>query len=128
MLDEDCLCDWLCDAGVAVRCKRAMTEADDGFRVDADEFLIGSVLADYVYAHNQRGIVVSLQSLIETFLRYWTLRPVLASLHPWLNVDARSRCAAPFWRSVSGYMDVPTQHHEDTEAARQARNSAEGRP
>ena len=52
MLDEDWLCDWLSDAGVAVRCMRAMTEAYDGFRVDADKFLIGSVLADYVYAQN----------------------------------------------------------------------------
>jgi hypothetical protein len=63
----------------------ALAFLDDMFRVDADKFLVESLLAEWALTTGRRGIVISLAALVEKYLRLWSLRPTSPRVQIWLD-------------------------------------------
>jgi hypothetical protein len=64
---------------------RALAILDDDLRVKADKFLVGSLLSEWVLNTTRRGIVIPLHSLVEKYLRLWSLRPTSPQVSVWLD-------------------------------------------
>jgi hypothetical protein len=64
---------------------RALACLEDKFRVDADKFLVGSLLAEWALNTGRKGIVISLSALVEKYLRLWSLRPTGHQVQTWLD-------------------------------------------
>jgi len=63
---------WWNEPAVAWAGCRALACLDDKFRVDADKFLVGSLLAEWALNTSRKGIVISLSALVEKYLRLWS--------------------------------------------------------
>jgi hypothetical protein len=79
---------WWNEPAVAWAGCRALACLDDKFRVDADKFLVGSLLAEWALNTSRKGIVISLSALVEKYLRLWSLRPTGHQMQIWLDTLA----------------------------------------
>ena len=69
------LLSWLGESAIALAVDRACDDFNDGFRIRADDFLMRSLVAEFVSAQNIKGIAVPTAVVIETYLRLWLHRP-----------------------------------------------------
>lgn len=76
---------WWHEPSVAWAGCRALAILDDKFRVDADKFLVGSLLAEWALNTGRKGIVICLSVLVEKYLRLWSLRPTSPRVQIWLD-------------------------------------------
>ncbi len=54
---------------------QALGDIENRSRIRADEFLVRSLVAEFISEQNKRGLTVPTDTAIEMFLRYWTHRP-----------------------------------------------------
>jgi hypothetical protein len=54
----------------------ALSDMDNSSRVDADCFLVRSLVAQYIQHQNQKGLSVASREAIDLYLKCWTYRPV----------------------------------------------------
>jgi hypothetical protein len=76
---------WWHEPTVAWAGCRALALLDDMYRVDADKFLVESLLAEWALTTGRTGIVISLSALVEKYLRLWSLRPTSPRVQIWLD-------------------------------------------
>jgi hypothetical protein len=76
---------WWHEPAVAWAGCRALVLLDDKFRIDADKFLMGSLLAEWALDTGRKGIVLSLSALVEKYLSLWSLRPTSPQVDIWLD-------------------------------------------
>ena len=53
----------------------ALGNVDDVFRIRADEFLVRSLVAEFISEQNSKGLTVPTDTAIEMYLRFWAHRP-----------------------------------------------------
>jgi hypothetical protein len=53
----------------------ALGNEDDMFRIRADEFLVRSLVAEFISEQNRKGLTVPTDTAIEMYLRFWAHRP-----------------------------------------------------
>jgi hypothetical protein len=85
------LTDWLAAESWSIF--DALSDIENPYRVEADSFLVRSLVAAVVYVQSMKGVVVSTSEAIFHYLRFWSLRPVAAALQPALRKLAYSRNA-----------------------------------
>lgn len=76
---------WWHESTVAWLGFRALAILDDDLRIQADKFLVGSLLCEWVLNTTRRGIVIPLFCLVEKYLRLWSLRPTSPQVSVWLD-------------------------------------------
>jgi UDP-2,3-diacylglucosamine pyrophosphatase LpxH len=76
---------WWNEPLVAWYGRRALAILGDEFRVEADKFLVSSLLSEWAMITGRHGIVISLSALVEKFLRLWSLRPTSPQTNIWLD-------------------------------------------
>jgi hypothetical protein len=76
---------WWHEPSVAWSGCRALAVLDDKYRVEADKFLVGSLLSEWALKTSRQGIVISLTVLVEKYLRLWSLRPTSPRVNIWLD-------------------------------------------
>ena len=54
---------------------QALGNVDDIFRIRADEFLVRSLVAEFISEQNSKGLTVPTDTAIEMYLRFWAHRP-----------------------------------------------------
>jgi hypothetical protein len=59
----------------ADRVLHALTHVKDAYRIRADEFLVRSLVAEFVSEQNSKGLTVPTDTAIEMYLRFWSHRP-----------------------------------------------------
>ena len=69
------LLDWWSDRLVGEAVGRALDEPNDRYRVMADEFLVRSLVAEFVVERNTVGEAVPPAAAINKYLRLWAQRP-----------------------------------------------------
>ena len=67
---------WLADASVRVAVHAALATLDDTHRSVADEYLMHSLLVEFVIRQNQKGVAVDLTTVIAKYIRLWMFRPM----------------------------------------------------
>lgn len=67
---------WLGDASVIVAVHAALAALDNNHRTVADEFLMHSLLVEFVIRQNQKGVAVDLTTAIAKYIRLWMFRPM----------------------------------------------------
>ena len=60
---------------VTASVEAALGDLSHKARIQADQFLVRSLVAEFVLEKNQRGIPVASQHVIEKYLRLWSVRP-----------------------------------------------------
>lgn len=58
----------------------ALSDIEHPRRCAVDAFLVRSLVAEYVYAQNRKGVTVPTSTAIDFYIRLWMLRPVPALL------------------------------------------------
>jgi hypothetical protein len=53
----------------------ALASVEDTFRIRADEFLVRSLVAEFISDQNSKGLTVPTDTAIEMYLRFWSHRP-----------------------------------------------------
>ena len=53
----------------------ALGNVEDIFRIRADEFLVRSLVAEFISEQNSKGLTVPTDTAIEMYLRFWAHRP-----------------------------------------------------
>jgi hypothetical protein len=53
----------------------ALANVEDAFRIRADEFLVRSLVAEFISEQNSKGLTVPTDTAIEMYLRFWAHRP-----------------------------------------------------
>jgi hypothetical protein len=84
------------------------------YRLEADKFLMNSLLADYVVQQNIKGVVITADTAIFQYLKLWSHRPVAERTRTWLlklthKVNARKRFGVRFrseWALQFGALKV----------------------
>lgn len=69
-----CLFEWFVSLEADV--EQVVENLQHPLRQRADEFLLRSLVAQFVLYQNRKGLVVPLDAAIRTYLRLWSLRPV----------------------------------------------------
>ena len=67
---------WLADQSVRHSLHAGLTSLDDKGRMVADQFLLHSMLMEFIVAQNRKGVALDLTSLIAKYIRLWTYRPI----------------------------------------------------
>ena len=65
---------WL--ASVRHSLHAGLASLDDQGRMVADQFLLHSMLMEFIVAQNRKGVALDLTSLIAKYIRLWTHRPI----------------------------------------------------
>lgn len=60
----------------------AASDLENLHRRRADEFLVRSLVAQYISAQNKKGVALPVSDAVDLYLRLWTLRPVAECLKP----------------------------------------------
>ena len=95
------LLSWWQDHNVAVLIDGAASDLNHKVRVRADDFLMRSLVAEYVSLQNVKGLSVPTDMVIQTYLRLWLYRPCPERLQGRLvqlthHYNTRRRFAAKF--------------------------------
>ncbi len=93
---------------------RGFHNLSNKYRLQADKFLMNSLLADYVIQQNLKGVVITADTAIVQYLKLWSLRDVAEKTRSWLlklthNVRARKRFGQQFrtgWALQFGVLKV----------------------
>ena len=91
------------------------------YRLQADKFLMNSLLADYVIQQNLKGVVITADTAIVQYLKLWSHRPVAEPTRSWLlklthKVNTRKRFGKRFrseWALQLGALKVKKALDED---------------
>jgi len=67
---------WLADQSTREAFHAALISMENQHRVLADEYLMHSLLMDFVIKQNQKGIAVDLTTAIAKYIRLWSYRPM----------------------------------------------------
>ena len=67
---------WLADQSVRHSLHAGLASLDDQGRMVADQFLLHSMLMEFIVAQNRKGVALDLTSLIAKYIRLWTHRPI----------------------------------------------------
>ena len=67
---------WLADPSVRHSLHAGLASLDDQGRMVADQFLLHSMLMEFIVAQNRKGVALDLTSLIAKYIRLWTHRPI----------------------------------------------------
>ena len=71
-----CVAKWLQDASVIAALHSGLLTLADPHRETADQYLMHSLLIEFIITQNQKGIAVDLVTLIAKYIRLWSLRPM----------------------------------------------------
>ena len=71
-----CVAGWLGDASVILAVHAALAALDNNHRTVADEFLMHSLLVEFIIRQNRKGVAVDLTTAIAKYIRLWTFRPM----------------------------------------------------
>ena len=63
---------------------RGFHNLSNKYRLQADKFLMNSLLADYVIEQNLKGVVITADTAIAQYLKLWCHRPVAEQTRTWL--------------------------------------------
>jgi hypothetical protein len=93
---------------------RAFHTLSNKYRLQADKFLMNSLLADYVIQQNLKGVVITADTAIVQYLKLWSHRPVAEPTRSWLlklthKVNTRKRFGKRFrgeWALQFGALKV----------------------
>lgn len=93
---------------------RAFHTLSNKYRLQADKFLMNSLLADYVIQQNLKGVVITADTAIAQYLKLWCHRPVAEQTRSWLlklthKVNTRKRFGRRFrseWALQFGALKV----------------------
>ena len=66
----------LADASVRNSLHAGLASLDHQGRMVADQFLLHSMLMEFIVAQNRKGVALDLTSLIAKYIRLWTHRPI----------------------------------------------------
>ena len=67
---------WLADPSVRASLHAGFASLDDQGRMVADQFLVHSMLMEFIVAQNRKGVALHLTFLIAKYIRLWTHRPI----------------------------------------------------
>lgn len=67
---------WLADQSVRHSLHAGLASLDDQGRMVADQFLLHSMLMEFIVTQNRKGVALDLTSLIAKYIRLWTHRPI----------------------------------------------------
>ena len=93
---------------------RGFHNLSNKYRLQADKFLMNSLLADYVIQQNLKGVVITADTAIAQYLKLWRHRPVAEQTRTWLlklthKVNTRKRfgrCFRSEWALQFGALKV----------------------
>jgi hypothetical protein len=93
---------------------RGFHNLSNKYRLQADKFLMNSLLADYVIQQNLKGVVITADTAIAQYLKLWCHRPVAEQTRAWLlklthKVNTRKRfgrCFRSEWALQFGAIKV----------------------
>jgi hypothetical protein len=100
---------------------RAFHNLSNKYRLEADKFLMNSLLADYVIEQNLKGVVITADTAICQYLKLWSHRPVAEQTRSWLlklthKVNCRKSFGKRFrseWALQFGALKVKKSLDED---------------
>ena len=67
---------WLRDASVISAVHTGLAELRDPLRIAADQYLMHSLLIEFIMTQNQKGVAVDLVTAIAKYIRLWSMRPI----------------------------------------------------
>ena len=67
---------WLADRCVRDAVHVGLSTLENSHRMTADQYLMHSLLTEFVITQNQKGVVVDLTSVIARYIRLWMYRPM----------------------------------------------------
>ena len=67
---------WLAEASVRNALHAGLSSMENQGRMVADQFLMHSLLMEFIVAQNRKGVALDLTSLIAKYIRLWTHRPI----------------------------------------------------
>ena len=67
---------WLADKSVRDALHAGLSALEDQHRTVADQYLLHSLLMEFVIKQNQKGIAIDLTALIAKYIRLWSHRPM----------------------------------------------------
>lgn len=67
---------WLADQSVRDALHAGLVSLEDQHRIVADQYLIHSMLMEFIIAQNNKGVALDLTSLISKYIRLWIHRPM----------------------------------------------------
>ena len=67
---------WLAEAPVRDALHAGLASMENQGRMVADQFLMHSLLMEFIVAQNRKGVALDLTSLIAKYIRLWTHRPI----------------------------------------------------
>ena len=70
------LASWLADQSVRDALHAGLASLEDQHRIVADQYLIHSMLMEFIIAQNNKGVALDLTSLISKYIRLWIHRPM----------------------------------------------------
>ena len=70
------LASWMSHETVNHSLHTGLTTLEDSNRIVADQFLMHSMLMEFVMSQNQKGVALDLTSLVAKYIRLWTHRPM----------------------------------------------------
>ena len=70
------LVNWLADVPVREALHAGLSALENGDRTVADQYLMHSVLVEYIINQNRKGLAVDLVTVIAKYIRLWTFRPI----------------------------------------------------
>ena len=85
------LSDWMCSEPVSGRVAQAMMTLHHPDRVQADAFLMQSILVEFIRDQNRRGLTVDLPQAIHKYLQLWNHRDISPVMHKALSLLAWQR-------------------------------------
>jgi hypothetical protein len=100
---------------------RGFHNLSNKYRLQADKFLMNSLLADYVIQQNLKGVVITADTAIAQYLKLWCHRPVAEQTRTWLlklthKVCTRKRfgrCFRSEWALQFGALKVKKSLDEE---------------
>ena len=67
---------WLAEVTVRVALHTGLSTLNDAHRVVADQYLLHSLLIEFVITQNRKGVAVDLTSIVAKYIRLWSYRPM----------------------------------------------------
>ena len=69
------LVSWMADPDVLRSLHAGLLHLDDCHRLQADIFLVQSMLVQFIVSQNKKGLTVDLSDAIAKYVKYWSYRP-----------------------------------------------------
>ena len=115
------LVDLWCEPLVRSSLHEVLRNPENRVRLVVDEFLVESLLVEYIQRENRKGLTVDLQQAIFQYLWLWSLRPLTQSSSRrlsrlvWCRSTRRNfgRCLRRTWSLSSGILRVGRELSED---------------